>query len=194
MLVALFQASGLWAQGTIGGLPVNSMQTGAGQPITTLSQLLNLPAQGSLNLDFYFGFGTLEVPAAGQFFDSFSGTLQVNGDPTRTALYFTADANDLIWAPPSPGTLSLNPSEFALDSQVSHTLGANYPRQWVYHASLIVPPSFNGTESTFYWDLVDNQNPVASQAWLSSIVVVPEPSSLVLLGAGIWLIWRRRSK
>ncbi len=191
-LLLLVQVSGLWAQGTIGGLPVSSMQTGAGQSIATLSQVLNLPASGNLSLDFYFGFGTSEAPAPEQFFDSFSGTLQVNGDPDRTALYFTVDANDVAWAPPTPGAVLLNPVEFMVDSQISHTLGAAYPRQWIFHVSLPVPPSFNGSEATFYWDLVDNQNPVISQVWLSSIVVVSEPGSLVLLGVGLVLIWRRR--
>jgi hypothetical protein len=184
----------LRAQGTIGGLPVVSLQTGSGDPIVTGSQSLILSGDGEQKLDFSFGFGTTETAAAGQFFDSFTGTLQVNGDPSRTAIFFTVDANGMVWAPFSPGAFLLDASAFTANPQVSHSLGANYPQQWVYRVVVPVPSQFNGSAATFYWDLADNHNLAASQAWFSSVTIVPEPGTLVLLGLGSWCLWRRRAR
>ena len=191
-LSLLLSASLVSAQGTL-----TIMNTGSGQPL--LSEVRSLFVDGSLfqpRLLFNFGFATDESLAPGTFLDSFTVTIQ---DPNQafTAIYLTLDIAGTILAPPTPGTLFIDPATISTDPLAYPNLSPVLFDQHAYALSALIPAQFFGSQINVYFDLFDNQNSIASQAWFSNLRVesVPEPQvlSLLLLAGGV--MWRlRRTK
>ncbi len=180
-------------QGTI-----SVLHTGGGGPLVTSSQPLFLPSNFS-ELEFAFGFATDEQIEPGQFLDSFTVTLQADGDASATVIYFTADLSGVTWAPFSPGTLFISPESIERTVITFPDLSPFTPtpvpigHRLAYDITVPVPEGLRGQPVTLYFDLFDNQNLHASLGWVEA---VPEPSTIWLaVIAGIsWLVLHRRTR
>jgi hypothetical protein len=156
------------------------LSTGGSEPLHVISSPLIVdPNLSAPRLEFTFGFGTDEQPTPGQFLDSVSFTLQ--GANHQTALFFTADANQVFWAPPNPGGLTLSESEISraatpFDIGTFHFLNEN-----AFSVSVPIPDELEDQSPTLFFDLFDNENGVESLAYLQDVRVVPEPTSIALL-------------
>ena len=177
---------------------LTAMNTGSGQPL--LSEVRSLFVDGSLfqpRLLFSFGFASDETLAVGTFLDSFTVTIQ---DPNQvfTAIYLTLDIAGTRLAPATPGTLFI-------DTATISTVPLAYPNlspvlfdQHAYELSASIPEQFVGGQVNIYFDLFDNQNSIASQAWFSDVRLeaIPEPQVLPLLllaGGVMWGLRRTKS-
>lgn len=153
---------------------------------------------GQAQLEFDFGFSTSESPTPGGFLDAFTVTLQ-DLNQTAAAILFTADPNGLVLAPATPGTVVLNPGSINLNPIAYPSLQPVLPNQIAYHLIVPVPQQFAGNPMNVYFDLFNNQDASASQAWFDNvrIATIPEPQicTLLLLSGGIlWSKYRRKTK
>ena len=173
------------AQGTFEGLTPVVVQTIPGQTVSTIFDSVFIPV-GADNpmLYFNFGFATDEIPAASQFLDSFTITMQ-SVDQTGTALFLTVDANGLVWAPATPGTIPLDSSGIVRSSIPFPSLTPVLANQQAWSVMAPIPPQFGGKTVNLFVDLFNNQNGLASLGWISQLQItpVPEPMSLSL-----WLV------
>ena len=173
------------------------LNTGAGQPL--VSEARPLFVDGALvepRLLFDFGFATDEAVALGAFLDSFTITIQ-DSNQVFTALYLTADAAGTVLAPPTPGTVVVDPASISLAPLPYPNLVPVFAFQRAFAVSAPIPAQFSASPITVYFDLFDNLDAIASQGWFSDlrIVAVPEPQTwtlLLLAGAATW--WGRRCK
>jgi len=176
------------AQGTFNG---TVLRTGSGQPL--VSAVLPLPPFGSnpSSLEFRFGFATDEVFGPGKIFDSFTITLQ--DDARRSTLVvLTADAGGVVWAPVTPGGLSLDPASITRATIPFPSLQPVLANQVAYLVTLPVPAQFDGLSAKVHLDLFDNLDPARSLGF-AELAVTPEPAcwELLLVCAGlIWLFQR----
>lgn len=169
--------------------------TGAGPVLTSDSRGFNLPSASTTGaLIFQFGFATDEVPGNGQFLDSWTATLQT-ADGSATAVYFTADASGLKWAPAAPGGVVLDPAGIMRKSISFPSLQPVFANQWAYEVVVPVPSGFSGQKVNLHFDLFDNGDTVRSLGFASTVGVVPEPriAGLALLGSIAFALrrWRR---
>ena len=176
---------------------ITLLNTGGGQPL--VSEVFPLFVDGAMvqpRLQFNVGFATDETVALGAFLDSFTVTLQ-DSNQVFTAIYLTADAAGTVLAPPTPGTVFIDPSTMVADALPYPILLPVFALQRAFAVSAPIPAQFSGSPIQVYFDLFDNLNPVASQGWFSDlrIVAVPEPQAwtlLLLAGAAAWSF--RRTK
>jgi hypothetical protein len=192
-LSLLLSASPVSAQNTL-----TAMNTGSGQPL--LSEVRSLFVDGLLfkpRLLFNLGFASNETLAFGTFLDSFTVTIQ---DPNQalTAVYLTLDIAGTRVAPATPGTLFIDPATISTDPLAYPNLSPVLFDQRAFAVSASIPEQFVGGQVNVYFDLFDNQNSIASQAWFSNLRVesVPEPQvlSLLLLAGGVmWGLRRTKS-
>jgi hypothetical protein len=188
----------IWLAGATLALAQGSMvvlRTGGGIPLLSTNASLTVPFPApDPRLQFDFGFSTDEVFAPGQFFDSFTVTLQDTG-AVQTAILLVADASGLVIAPPTPGTILIDPSSImnapipfpslqpVLASKMAFTVIASIPPQLAQLQQLNV-----------YFDLADNLDAVASLGWFDNVsIIVPEPAAafLIVLGSFILIVIRR---
>lgn len=192
--VSLFlSANLLCAQGTR-----SVMNTGSGQPL--LSEVRSLFVDGSLfqpRLLFNLGFASNETLASGTFLDSFTVTIQ---DPNQafTAIYLTLDIAGTRVAPATPGTLFIDPATISLAPIAYPNLSPVLFDQRAFAVSALIPEQFVGGQVNVYFDLFDNQDPIASQGWFSDVRLepIPEPQifPLLLLAGGVmWGLRRIKS-
>lgn len=192
-LSLLLSASPVSAQNTL-----TTVNTGSGQPL--LSEVRSLFVDGSLfqpRLLFNFGFASDETLAVGTFLDSFTVTIQ---DPNQvfTAIYLTLDIAGTKLAPATPGTLFIDPATISTAPLAYPNLSPVLFDQHAYALSASIPEQFVGGQVNVYFDLFDNQNSIASQAWFSDVRLeaIPEPQVLPLLllaGGVIWGLRRTKS-
>lgn len=190
----------LWAcaQPGFGQGTVVFHNTGGGQPL--VSEVRSLSLNGILGqsfLRFDFGFATDEVPAAGTFLDSFSVSVQ-DAAQSFSAIYATADATGVSWAPPTPGTLFIDPASILVSPISYPNLQPVLGKQNGFEVTAPIPAQFLGGSINVFFDLFDNLDNRASQGWFSGLTVVsvPEPQVWALLFLGFaWLrtCKRRRS-
>jgi len=150
----------------------------------------------NLTLQLQLGFGTHEVFAPGTIFDSFSITLQTI-DFSRSWLLATFDASGVVWAPVTPGTEPLNESSVARAAINYPSLLPDFRFLQAYVLEFTLPDAAAGQPLNLYFDLYNNQNGTASQAWFTDVVVVPEPGVATLGMVGVlmlWLLHRRRKR
>jgi len=184
-----------FSQSTINSNVFAAYYTGAGPVLTTDQRVFDLPENATNFLfEFDFGFSTDEVVTNSVVFDSWTATLQTtNGE--STVVYLTADVTGVQWAPPTPGTIPLDPSLIFRQPVAFPSLEPVFAQRESYHVSVPIPPSFSGQTVNFYFDLYDNLNSFNSVGWVSQInvVAVPEPASWSLgLAALTFMFWKRR--
>lgn len=181
LMMALSWPELIAAQGT-----VVFHNTGNGQSL--VSEVQSILVQAGLQqprLVFDFGFATDERPAPGSFLDSFTVTLQDSAQ-SFSAVYLTADATGVAWAPPTPGALFIDPASITARPITYPNLQPSLASQTAFEVSAPIPPQFLGSSVNLYFDLFDNLDSRISQGWFSgvNIVAVPEPQALALLLAG----------
>ncbi len=174
----LLPAHFVTAQGTI-----TVLNTGGGQPL--VSEARSLFVDGALvqpRLLFNVGFATDETVALNAFLDSFTVTLQ-DSNHVFTAIYLTADAAGIVLAPPTPGTVVIDPATLVAEALAYPRLLPVFALQRAFAVNAPIPAQFSGSPIQVYFDLFDNLDPVASQGWFSDlrIVAVPEPRTWTLL-------------
>lgn len=145
------------------------LRTGSGQPLLTHSLDLLLPGiEREPTLLFEFGFATDEINLPEAFFDSFSVTLQPT-DAAKTALLLTMDTTGLVRAPYNPGGLVLTETAIDLQSVGFPDLSPTLALQAAFTVSFNLPGDLAGEAATVYFDLFDNQNPLASLAYVRNV-------------------------
>lgn len=183
-----------WRADITSGQGTFVFNTGGGQSLVTETRTLAVPGAVESVLQFMFGFGTDETPAPGVFLDSFTVSIQ-DAAGQFTAVYLTADANGLVWAPTSPGALVIDPSAFVTGTIPYPALQPLLANRQGFQVSAPIPAQFAGASINVFFDFFDNQDAKASQAWFSNLAVtqVPEPGpwTLLLLGAGVALVTKR---
>jgi hypothetical protein len=156
------------------------LTTGGSDPLHVVSAPVIIdPNLSTPRLEFTFGFGTDEEPAPGQFLDSVSFTLQ--GANHQTALFFTADANQVFWAPANPGGLTLSESEISRAATPFDIGTFHFLNEIAFSVSVRIPDELQDQSPTLFFDLFDNQNGMESLAYLQDVRVVPEPTPIALL-------------
>ena len=174
-----------------------TFNTDSTTPLISQMQSLDTSVPGGQPLlEFDFGFATAESPSPGGFLDSFTVSLQ-DLNQTFTAILFTDDPNGLVLAPATPGTLVLNSSLMNLNVIGYPSLQPVVPNQAAFHFSMPVPQEFAGNPMNVYFDLFNNEDGLASQAWVDNVQIatIPEPPvSLLLLLSGciLWKFSRRK--
>jgi len=175
-----------FAQGTI-----VFHNTGGGQPLISEVRSIFVDAGSQQpRLVFDFGFATDETPSPGAFLDSFSVTLQ-SSDQSISAVYLTADASGVAWAPAAPGGVFIDPSSIFASAIPYPALQPALANQTSFEVSAPIPAQFLGGSVNVFFDLFDNQDAKISQGWFNNLGVasVPEPQVWTLwLGAGA-LFW-----
>jgi hypothetical protein len=182
---ALTQASAL-AQGTF------EVITTGGGPLTILRSGIIANSQSPF-LQFQFGFATDEVIAPGVFLDSVTASLQPLNDVAQTVILFTVDRSGANWAPPSPGSLSIDPGSIQRQSIVFPSLTPQLTNRVAYEVTVAIPVTLRNRPLNLYFDLFDNQNSLRSLAWLGPFAPVPEPGWVGFAACGLvcWLFVRR---
>jgi hypothetical protein len=176
-----FSGLSLFGQGSIDPLV---LRTGWGIPLTTEWQPLGLaPQMEGSQVQFHFGFSTDESFSPGQFFDSFTITLQDEAT-LSSVVYLTADAGGVTCAPFTPGGITLLPASIARTSISFPVLQPVLAYQNAYGVTAPVPSQFAGHPVTLYFDLFDNLDSTQSLGWFSDVSMVPEPGAGVLLAVG----------
>lgn len=148
-------------------------------------------------LEFEFGFSTDEA-VTNTFVDSFSATMQT-GDAAATVVYLTADASGVQWAPPTPGTISVDSGTIIRQEVPFPSLEPVHAQSWSYRVVAPIPSAFQGQTVNFYFDFYNNLDGIHSLAWFSPVTVtaVPEPgawSFAILPGFLLFLRKRAREK
>lgn len=186
VLALLLSAHLVSAQGTL-----TVLNTGGGQPL--VSEVRPLFVDAALlqpRLLFNFGFATDETFVPDTFLDSFTVTIQ-SSNQLFTAVYLTTDASGTILAPPTPGTLVIDPATITTSALAYPSLQPILANQLAFQVSAPIPAQFVGGQINVYFDLFDNLNANASQGWFSDLRVtaVPEPHAwmlLLLAGLSCW--------
>lgn len=186
VLALLLSAHLVSAQGTL-----TVLNTGGGQPL--VSEVRPLFVDAALlqpRLLFNFGFATDETFVPDTFLDSFTVTIQ-SSNQLFTAVYLTTDASGTILAPPTPGTLVIDPATITTSALAYPSLQPILANQLAFQISAPIPAQFVGGQINVYFDLFDNLNANASQGWFSDLRVtaVPEPHAwmlLLLAGLSCW--------
>ena len=154
--------------------------TGSGSLMTDFRSLEVVTGPGILRFDL--GFATAEENASAPFFDSV--TLSLEGiSAAATTIFATLDRSGAYWAPVVPGGISLDPLSLVYEEIPFPDFGLNLPNQRAYSFTAPIPPELVGQNLKFRIDLYDNQNSVNSAAFVDSIAVVPEPSTIGLATA-----------
>jgi len=167
------------------------LNTGGGQPLVTEARPLFVDAAlVQPRLQFNFGFATDESFVPNTFLDSFTVTLQ-SSNQLSTVIYLTTDASGMILAPPTPGTIVVDPASINTDALAYPSLQPVLLHQLAFQVSALIPSQFLGASVNVYFDLADNLDATASQGWFSDLRVtsVPEPSAWMLLlvaGLSVW--------
>lgn len=173
---------------------LTTLDTTVGEALVSQERTVSFdPNGGSLLLQLKFGFGTDEVFGPGVIFDAFSITLQT-ADLTKTWVLATFDASGVVWAPVTPGAETIDQSSISRTAINVPNLLPDFRFAQAYTVEWMVPTDATGEPLNIYYDLYNNQDPIASQGWFTDVIVVPEPGviSFGVLGLGlVWLIQRR---
>lgn len=168
-------------------------QTGTTEALGTLIHDLYVSATSPVfELEFSVGFSTDEQISPGLIFDAFSVSLkEING--ATTAIFLTADAGGFVWAPPTPGTLSISPDTLRRTPIISPAFIPLRSRTEAFRVTVPVPREMRDRQLKLYLDLFDNRNGVESLVWVDNFALVPEPHVWVLGlgGAALLAVFRR---
>ena len=162
------------AQGTF-----TVVSTGDGQPLISQTRSVTVgPGLQDPRLIFELGFATDENVVPGVFFDSFTVTIQ-DLNALFTAIYLTVDASGFSFAPVTPGTLFIEPASIMTVPVTYPSLQPILAQRTAYRVDAIIPAQFLGRTLNVYFDLFDNLDGTASQAWFTDpqVTAVPEPAA-----------------
>jgi len=139
-------------------------------------------------IQFRFGFTTDELVRAGMIPDAFTiSIVDEAGDAVR--ILVTADAGGVVWAPVTPGTIPVVPDSIGYTpipySSLDPVQAPGLANSVAFDLQFALSAEWADRDLTVYFDLFNNDDDVASQAWYSQPIVVPEPSAAVLLGFGL---------
>ncbi|HLH52117.1 MAG TPA: PEP-CTERM sorting domain-containing protein [Verrucomicrobiae bacterium] len=163
------------------------MNTGSGNPLSSLTVGYTNSGSGQLVVDF--GFATQETSAPGAFLDSF--TISING-PSGTGYIVTLDANGTHWLPAVPGSLPISSSSLQWQSSPFLAPTGGLTNLASYTLGYTLPPSWTGSPLTLNFSLFDNQDNLRSLGYFLVPVAVPEPATTALLALGIGAYLGRR--
>lgn len=172
------------------------LQTGGGVSLQTKPEMFSLSGLTAPVVLFDFGFATDEVPGPGSFLDSFTVSFQ-GGSTSQTAVLLTADASGVLWAPPSPGAISLTEGQIQRQAITPPSLQPIAGRGLGFSVRFPLPQELLGPTLLVNFDLFDNLNATASLGWYNDVRVesVPEPQSGLLAALGAMaLAWKRRRR
>jgi hypothetical protein len=145
------------------------LYTGSNQPLSGLSLPLEiLPLELAPLLLFDVGFASQETASPATIHDSFSVSL-ANKTQSNTVVLLSADAYGFIWAPGTPGGLTLN-SNAVVYRDISFPSGNSLPAS-AFSVAIILPPEFAGQDATLYLDLYDNRDGQDSMAYIDRLRV-----------------------
>ena len=123
-----------FAQGTI-----VFHNTGGNTPVISESRSLFLDSGlQQPYLVFDFGFATDETASPGSFLDSFTVTLQ-DGSQKFAAVYLTADATGIAWAPQTPGALFVDSASILSVPRLYPNLGQVFASQKAFEVTAPIP-------------------------------------------------------
>ena len=132
---------------------------------------------------FLIGFETEEAPGPGFFADSLTVSL-FGAEPGKVVAAATLDTFGLTPAPNNPGGLFIDLSAIT-SKAVPSLLPTTLPNVHAFDVRVTLPAGLGNTLTSVGLDFFDNHNGLASRAYAGIPVVVPEPSTLALLGAGL---------
>ena len=139
------------AQGTI-----TVLNTGSGQPLVSAVRPLLVDGGGvQPRLLFNLGFATDETATPGAFLDSFTVTIQ-DSNQVFTTIYITADAAGFVVAPPTPGTVVIDPATISKDPLDYPSLNPVLLNRRAFVVIAPIPAQFVGSYINVYFDLFDN--------------------------------------
>ncbi len=177
------------------------LNTGGTEPLVTASRLFEAVSEPNLFFRFEFGMATAEEPLSGSFLDSVTFSLE-GASSGMTTIFATQDGSGVLWAPPAPGGIPLNPVSITWTEIAFPSIALDLPNRHAYSISAALPSELLGQDLIFWIDLFDNGNTVNSTVFGGSLqfVPVPEPQTitmvtgLALLGAAFLFKLNRRSK
>lgn len=170
-----------------------SLQTGG--EVLTSQETAVVASAGVSGPEFRFqiAFETDEVPSAGGFFDSI--TVGLRGGSGSTATLATVDAFGITPAPSTPGGMFLDAAAVTYASIPAFSAPVLAHRQ-NYDVTVVLPAGLAGTGVLLVvtLDFFDNQNGIASKAFIQVPTAVPEPGpvALLLTGLAVWSGTRRK--
>lgn len=173
------------------------LQTGGtGTPISE-TRLIDAVMSPTAYVKFDFGFATAEELFSTQFLDSVTFTLQGSA-PAATTILGTVDRSAALFAPLTPGGISLDPSSITVTPiAFAAGVGSGFAFRQAYSVTAAIPQELLGQNLTFFVDLFDNKNGVDSLAYATApTVIVPEPTTALLAFVGFLFLfgfkWRNK--
>jgi hypothetical protein len=172
------------------------LHTGGSETLITDTRLINAIGGPNAWVQFDFGFATAEELFSGSFLDSVTLTLQ-GSVPSASAIIATADRSGALFAPLTPGGISLNPNSVTVTEIAFPDINPELSYRHAYSVVAAVPEELLGQNLTFYVDLFDNRNSVDSVAYATApSIVVPEPATALLAFVGFLFLfgfkWRKK--
>lgn len=179
-----------WSQKAAAQGTIQFLRTGSGQVLVTFRETVTIPLTGAPPFFLEFGFATEEVLSPGTIFDAFTVSLENVAGP-EIAILATADASGVVWAPPTPGTLEMDPADIQRTPAVFPSLQPVFPHSMAFQVTLPVPAPFLGKSVNVVFDLFDNQDSRSSIGYFIGLPI-PESSPWALLTGGALLLTVRR--
>ena len=167
--------------------PLAVLRTGQDIPVNSAVQLLEA-SPGATSVQFAFGFSTDEESVPGSFLDSFTLSLS-EAEGSLSVIFNSSDRAGSIWAPTTPGTIFVSPDSIVRQPVTFPDLSPNHAHQFAYVVTAPIPDELTGKNLNFYADLFDNGNTTHSLGWVSSVTLVPEPSSWRLAAVGLLFLF-----
>lgn len=133
-------------------------------------------------LRFQIAYSTDEEVVPGAFLDSATASLQAVNDLSAVLILATLDRTGAIWAPESPGAISIDPNSIQRSAISVPALQPVLLHSSAFEVTVQIPEALQNRELNFFFDLFDNGDPLRSLGALGEITVVPEPS---VIGLGL---------
>jgi len=175
---------------------LNFVQTGGGKPVVSLEQTLTVAGLASPEILFNFGFVTQETVVPNTLLDSFTVTVE-NPANSASAVLLTIDAGGPVWAPASPGNLTISDSQILRQGIPPPGVQPVLGRGVAFSVVFPLPPLLSGPTLNVTFDLFDNQNNLMSLGWYDGLQTsIPEPQvwELVALGVAMLATMQRRGR
>ncbi len=127
-----------------------------------------------------FGFSTDETFVEGRLADMISAVL-LDATGRRSMVLFTVSAEGLSLMPQTPDSLTVNLDQVLLEPIVVPASELGFSSRVAYQLQTPLPAAFAPGNVRLALAFHDNEDTAASRAWLEEVVLVPEPSGLLIL-------------